>query len=176
MIYTLSEEDYEAARALGVLRNRWNVRKDHRNTNNFDGDIITDGDAIHALAAGAEFAFARVSGLLRNEKFSLRKEPSVGDFFVRVTKHVGGHLLVQPEDPDDALVVFAVSLDGRTFDFRGWLRFSAGKTGANWRRGQDRRPDRPAYWVRQRDLQPLHLIGIGAVPPASPPPPPPAIW
>jgi len=72
----------------------------------------------------------------------------VGAVQVRATTHLGGRLIVHPDEPDNALFVL-VTLNLPSYSLVGWKLGSEAKQQRYW---DDPGTGRPAYFIPQADL------------------------
>lgn len=114
-------------------------------------------------AAAAEMAAAKATG----RYWPIIAEPDDwGDLgyglHVRHTERPGGRLILHPDDPDDHFFIL-VTGSLPSFVVVGYLLAGAGKVEGNWEDPSD--ADRPAFFVAQRELDPIDdLIAPRPVP------------
>lgn len=114
-IVRLTECEIEFAAYVGVKRSLTSVGKEQRSDN---GDP-NFGWHHDIEAACAEMAFAKYSGLYWNAGVNTFKEPDVGGYQVRHTRHVNGKLILRPNDKDDEKYVLVRGV-APEYEIVGW--------------------------------------------------------
>lgn len=102
--------------------------------------------------AAAELAAAKALGLYWSPSINTFKAPDVGEIQVRSTNHQRGHLLVRPNDSDEAVFLF---LRGayQHWDLVGMIRAREAKQPQFWRDGSD--GEAGCWWVPDHALHPV---------------------
>lgn len=147
----LTWQELRAAAGCGVTRrivslHQGNNAHVHTRHSNWSTDI--DG-------AAAELAAAKVLGLFWSPSVNTFKAPDVGSIQVRSTSYASGHLLVRPNDPDDAVFLFLRGSYHR-WEVVGSIRSSSAKQPAFWRPGNG--SEVGCWWVPDHALTPFVTI------------------
>jgi len=115
-----------------------------KNKHALKSDWATDIDG-----ALAEMAFAKHMNFYWSASNRSFKEPDVGEWHVRSTRHSDGHLIVRPNDVDpESRFVFAITGD-RWVSLVGWMLASEARIDQFWRENER------GWWVPQSALTEL---------------------
>lgn len=120
---TLTQRDYDEARAIAARRNEWAVANGGRNTwEPTDGHPL----ALDILGTCGEMALMRFLGCSADPRHdpARRKEPDVGPFDVRTTSISAGSLIIRERDPVDRYHVLVVQLDPFRYRIAGYCHGS----------------------------------------------------
>lgn len=125
------------ARRIGSIHRGYNKNK-HADESNFQTDIC---------GAIAEACFAKHMGMFFGCSVNMFKAPDVGEWQVRSTSYLDGHLIIRPNDETNAPVAFMIC-NGEWFgaDLVGWFMIDEAKCLRFWRE------DKNSWWVPQCDL------------------------
>jgi hypothetical protein len=155
-VYAIRLTECQVAHATDVSARRQAINRasGRPNQNNFDLDPL----AVDRIGAICEYAASLYLGLPWNDpvRDAPVKKPDVGPYYVKGTvlpDHYRGqaHLIVRESDLacPPGLYILAV-LAGVVVRFAGWCPIGVVRSIGTWMK---RRPDRPAWWVAEGDLE-----------------------
>lgn len=144
----LTGQELMAAAMCGVSRRIISLRQGNNayiHTRHSDWTTDIEG-------AAAELAAAKALGLYWSPTVNTFKAPDVGTIQVRSTNHPQGHLLVRPNDQDDA-VFLLMRGSYHTWNPVGFMRGGDAKRPEYWRAGAT--GEAGCWWVPGHALQPF---------------------
>ena len=119
--------------------------------------------------AGGEMMAAKALGLFWSGTIGVVRAPDLEGYAqrieVRTTPYRDGHLLLHPNDPDNAVCILVVGSTPR-FELKGWILAKDGKLKEYWGelKGQE---GRPAFLVQQAALRPFPIVAAAPSPPRA---------
>ena len=132
-------ELYKHTKGVG---HHWSVKK-------------ADESANYILGAVGEYAVAKYLGKFYDGNVgNLNAVDVAGEFEVKTTPVLGGHLIIKPEAKDSRPFVLAI-VEDMTVRLPGWM------TGTDIKNEKYKRADqydRVTYWVPQSDLHPMSTL------------------
>lgn len=132
-------ELYKHSRGVG---HHWSVKK-------------ADESANYILGAVGEYAVAKYLGKFYDGNVgNLNAVDVAGEFEVKTTPVLGGHLIIKPEAKDDKPFVLAI-VEDMTVRLPGWMK------GTDIKNEKYKRADqygRSSYWAPQSDLHPMSTL------------------
>jgi hypothetical protein len=150
---TLTPAEIMQAAQAGVMRRVFAIRNGVKPGHGYDDANPWQIDIEGALA---ECAVAKRLGRYWPGKGVIKASDVGGNLQVRSTPYSGGHLIVNPTDPDDEVFIFVTGGNG-TYCIRGWM-YGRDCKRPEWWRELKSGSGRMAYAVPQEALQSIDSL------------------
>lgn len=138
---------------VGIMRQIYNLKKGY---NERYGANSKNAWQNHIEGALGELAVAKTLGIYYPVQVGDLGAGDIGKLEVRTTPYANGSLRLHRADKDGRVFVLVTGLNG-AYKVRGWMLAKLGKDECWW---GEMVKGRPAFWVPQDQLNPIHTLPV----------------